>query len=126
MPKLRTLVLTRADGLPYWNIKQQYCKDSVRPIKVLLVNVEEHQIRYGNLRRQGWDRFDPQKKMSIMTYNVPSLYVDEDPIEICQEYVKTGAENGTLWSWEGEMIQHMPNIGPAATAVRLLEPLDPQ
>ena len=125
MQSLKTLVLTRSDGLRYSNIKKIYCQyqeqDHVRPLNVLLIDVEDEQIRYGNLQREGWDRVDPQRNMTIMTYNVPSLYVDEDPIEVCQEYVKTGAENGTLWTWEGEVMPHMPVIAPE-TASR--EPLE--
>lgn len=121
MPGLDVLVLTRADGLRECNIKIQYFEHSTRPIKVLIVDVEADQVRFGNMRRVGWDAVDREKKMTIMTYNVPRLYPDEDPIEICQDYVRAGAENGTLWGWEGEVIQHLPKITQPSTAIRLLE-----
>ena len=121
MPDLETLVLTRADGLRDHNIKIQYFEHTQRSLRILLLNVEEDQVRFGNMRRVAWDGVDPRKKMTIMTYNVPSLYPDEDPIQICQDYVRAGAENGTLWGWEGEVIQHLPKISKIPTGVRLLE-----
>lgn len=121
MPELETLVLTRADCLREYNIKSEYFQHTKKPLKVLIINVENDQVRFGNMRRAAWDVVDPQKKMTIMTYNVPSLYADENPIEVCQDYVRAGAENGTLWTWEGEVIQHLPKIRAPPTAVRLLE-----
>ncbi|KAF2253973.1 hypothetical protein BU26DRAFT_516226 [Trematosphaeria pertusa] len=108
-PQLETLVLTRADGLRDVNIKAEYFQRASRPLKVLLINVEDDQVRFGNMRRFAWDAVDPKMKMTIATYNVP-LFEEENPIEGCQEYVKTGAEHGTLWDWEGEIIQHPPRI----------------
>jgi hypothetical protein len=112
MPELEVLVLTRADGLEEFNIKARYFQytRSGKPLKVLLINTEQDQVRFSNLKRTGWDKVDPQKKMTITTYNVPSLYETEDPIEMCQDYVKAGALNGTLWDWEGEQIQHLPRF----------------
>jgi hypothetical protein len=110
--QVEVLVLTRADGLREFNIKAQYFEHTKRPIKVMLVNVEQDQVRFGNMRRFGWNAADPHKKMTIMTYNVPTLYAEEEenPVEICQDYVRAGAENGTLWSWEGEVMQHLPKV----------------
>jgi hypothetical protein len=126
MPDLETLVLTRADGLREHNIKLHFFEQAPKarkPLKVLIVNVEEDQVRFGNMRRVGWDYADKERKMTIMTYNVPRLYKDEDQIEVCQEYVRAGAENETLWEWEGEVIQHLPRI-PTATGIRLLDSLE--
>ena len=107
MSALETLVLTRARGLTDYNIKVEYFRHTSRPLKLLLVDVEENQVRFGNMRRLGWSAVDPEKKMTIMTYNVPMLYSDERPGEACQAYVRSGAENGTLWDWEGEVMQHL-------------------
>jgi hypothetical protein len=105
--QLETLVLTRASGLREHNIKIEYCRHTSRPLKLLLVDVEGDQVRFGNMRRIGWNTVDPEKRMTIMTYNVPILYSHEDPGEVCQAYVRSGAENGTLWDWEGEVMQHL-------------------
>jgi hypothetical protein len=113
MPELEVLVLTRADDLEEFNIKARYFQytGSGKPLKVLLINTEQDQVRFSNLKRTGWDKVDPQKKMTIMTYDVPSLYETEAPTGMCQDYVKAGALNGTLWDWEGEQIQHLPRFG---------------
>jgi len=108
-PNLEIIVLTRADGLRQYNIKGEYFRHCNRPLKVLLINVEHDQVRYGNFRRSGWDTFDPKRIMTVMTYTIP-LFMDDDPIEVCQDYVRIGAEHGTLWDWEGEIIQHPPTI----------------
>lgn len=105
MPMLETVVLTRADSLEQSNIKDEYFKYCDRPLKLLLFDVEENQVRFSRLRRERWDEIDPKKKMTIITYNVP-MFMDDDRAEICQDYVRIGAEYGTLWDWEGEVIQH--------------------
>ncbi|CAI6333438.1 unnamed protein product [Periconia digitata] len=111
--QLECLVLTRADGLHSRdgsNFKTEYFRHCDRPLKVLLVNTDSDQIRSGNMRRERWDDIDPTKKMLIMTYNIPLLFEDDNPIEVCQVYVKTGAEYGTIWNWDGEVIQHRPKF----------------
>ncbi|KAF1967024.1 hypothetical protein BU23DRAFT_484864 [Bimuria novae-zelandiae CBS 107.79] len=108
MKHLETLVLTRADGLRDCDIKAQYFSCCNRPIKVLLINVDSQQMRYGNFRRGGWAA-DKNKIMTIMTYSIP-LFMDDDAEEVCQDYVKIGAEHGTLRDWEGELIPHPPLI----------------
>lgn len=50
--------------------------------------------------------------MTIMTYDVPMVFEDDDHYEVCRDYVKAGAENGTLWEWEGEIIPHPPVFPP--------------
>jgi hypothetical protein len=48
-----------------------------------------------------------------MTYNVPMIFAGESADTVCCNYVRAGAENGTLWDWEGEVIQHpLPLPGP--------------
>lgn len=109
MSNLETIVMTRADGLREHDIKAQYFRHCNRPLKVLLINIDGQQMRYGNFRRGKWDTVDPKKSMTIMTYSIP-LFMDDDPIEVCQDYVRIGAEHGTLWGWEGEVIQHPPKF----------------
>ncbi|KAJ4303108.1 hypothetical protein N0V90_001999 [Kalmusia sp. IMI 367209] len=120
MSSLETIVLTRADGLREYDIKAQYFRHCNRPLKVLLINIDSQQMRFGNFRRNNWDTADPKKLMTIMTYSIP-LFMDDDPIEVCQDYVRIGAEHGTLWDWEGEVIQHPPRFAskdrPANTTV---------
>ena len=113
MKALETVVLTRADGLRDNNIKKAYFKHADRRLKVLLINVEEDQIRFSNMPRINWDKIDAMKKMTIMTYNVPCPFEEDDPVDICQDYVRIGAENGTVWDWEGEQIQHQPRVSDA-------------
>jgi hypothetical protein len=115
-PALETVVLTRADNLRDSNIKKAFLKHADRRLKVLLINVEEDQIRFSHLPRGNWDKVDPEKKVTIMTYNVPCPFEEDDAIESCQEHVRIGAEQGTIWEWEGEQIQHQPKIS---------EPRDP-
>lgn len=122
MPALETVVLTRADSLRDFNIKKEYFKHANRALKVLLINVEEDQIRFSHLPRINWDKLDPEKKVTIMTYNVPCPFEEDDPIEICQEHVRIGAENGTIWEWEGEQIQHQPKISDIRVQTRITGP----
>jgi hypothetical protein len=112
MPQIKTIVLTRADGLEQSNFKREYFKHGHGPLKVLLCNVDESQIRFTQMLRAGWDTVDPEKKMTIMTYTIPLPFQDDNVVETCQEYVRIGAENGTLWDWEGEIIQHRPKPYP--------------
>lgn len=110
-PQLETFVLTCATGLETCNIKALYFSKTQRPIKIMLVNKSQKQIRFSQFAgRRDWDRNDPDKKMTIMTYDVPDVF-EEDSAgndKTCQEYVRAGAENGTLWQWEGEVISHPP------------------
>jgi len=108
MPKLETVALTRADRLRETNIKKEYFKQCQRSIKVLLLDVDETQIRFTKMLRGGWDSVDPDKKMTIATYSIPIPFEGDCPVETCQDYVRIGAETGTLWDWEGEVIQHPP------------------
>lgn len=117
MANLETIVMTRADGLREYDIKAQYFRHCNRPLKVLLINIDGQQMRYGNFRRNKWDAVDSKKTMTIMAYSIP-LFMDDDPIDVCQDYVRIGAEHGTLWGWEGEVIQHPPKFdrpSPQAT-----------
>ncbi|KAF2714855.1 hypothetical protein K504DRAFT_445788 [Pleomassaria siparia CBS 279.74] len=113
MPALETVVLTRADSLRESNIKKEYFKNGDRALNVLLINVEEDQVRFSQIPRINWDKLDPQKRVTIFTYNVPCPFEEDDPIDICQEHVRIGAESGTLWDWRGEQIQHLPKVSNA-------------
>lgn len=109
LQSLETLVLTRAEAwrVEISNIKHNYFAHTNRPLKVLLINVEKDQVQVKRMQREGWDIVDPQQKMTIMRHNVPLLYDDEDLGEACRAYVKAGAENGTLWDWEGDIVPHV-------------------
>ncbi|KAF2114859.1 hypothetical protein BDV96DRAFT_646727 [Lophiotrema nucula] len=110
MPALETLVLTRADSLRDCNMKEEYRGNTDRPLKVLLVNIEDDQVRFGNMIRFNWDIVDEERKMTIMLYNVPGIYARVHPIEGCQRFVKAAAADGTLWDLQGEIVQHLPKI----------------
>jgi len=85
---IETVVLTRADGLMEVDMKQewknQFVGEEVRPLEVLLVNVDaEHTIPLG------FERWKKEDKMQVRILNVPiSYYGDEDLIVICQQWVK--------------------------------------
>ena len=84
---LQTVAFTRADGLEEVNMKVEWkkgCGDEKRKLEILLINVySQHRDPVG---REGWSDTDDAKVREI---NVPtSYYGDEDPIEICQEWVK--------------------------------------
>ncbi|KAF2866642.1 hypothetical protein BDV95DRAFT_205267 [Massariosphaeria phaeospora] len=115
LPHLGTLILTRANQLGTWNMKAEFFRHTDRPLKVLLVDVEEDQIRFGNMRRAHWDAVDPDRKMTIMTYTIPRIFEDDSIREVCHGFIRTGAENGTLWDWTGELIQHLPKIPAVAS-----------
>lgn len=116
---LETLILTRADGLQDVCPKRAYFggggavlhvaseafEGPPRPLKVVLVNVSnDHPDRLAGQKR--WDEVDPTNAMSVMSYDVPtSFYGDEDPITLCQEWVKTAALRGEIWDWEGMLIR---------------------
>ncbi|KAF2181884.1 hypothetical protein K469DRAFT_713484 [Zopfia rhizophila CBS 207.26] len=106
MQELGTLVLTHADGLEELNIKASFFHDAGRPLKILLVNAEDEQP--DNIIMSDWNIIDPRRKMNIMLHSLSAAFTQEDPIEACQEYIKAGAETGTLWDWEGELLEQSP------------------
>ncbi|PSN71003.1 hypothetical protein BS50DRAFT_477034, partial [Corynespora cassiicola Philippines] len=78
MPQLESLVLTRADGLGETDIKAQYFNHSQRPLRILLVNVEDDHVKLKHMPRASWATVDPENVMTIMRYNVPCLFDDDD------------------------------------------------
>lgn len=117
LPQLETLVLISPHSMDVHNWKAMYFVETQRPLKVIVVNVARKQIRSSQFAgRKHWDRYDPQKKMTIMTYDVPMAFEDDDELEVCDYYVRVGAENGTLWDWEGEIIPHPPVFPPRQVA----------
>ncbi|KAL1876438.1 hypothetical protein VTK73DRAFT_9304 [Phialemonium thermophilum] len=109
LPRLETIVLTRADGLSHGCLKSEFFQrgDPRRAVKVLLVNVADQQPP--DLQRHRWATVDPRGLMRVIEYNVPtSFYGDEDPITLCQEWVKSAALKGTLWKWEGIEVEADP------------------
>ncbi|KAF2738618.1 hypothetical protein EJ04DRAFT_41508 [Polyplosphaeria fusca] len=110
--QLDTVVLTRADSLRDANMKEEYRKHTARPLKVLIVNVQDDQVRFGNMIRFNWDIVDREKRMTIMLTNVEYSfeYTNMDVREACWKWIRIEAERGTLWSREGEVVQHLPRI----------------
>jgi hypothetical protein len=111
-PCLETVVLTRADRLRECELKKAYRRYTNRPIKVLIVDVDEDQVRFGNMVRFAWTVDDPEKKMTVMLSNLEHSmqYTGLDARETCQKWIRIEAERGTLWSREGEVVQHLADI----------------
>lgn len=140
MSELNTVVLTRADGLESTCMKSEYFgtasvgngsldtgdvveEDSAppRPLKVVIVNISSNQPNY-LAGRWKWDKVDPNNVMKVMTYDVPtSFYGDENPIYLCQHWVKTAALRGEIWDWEGEVVKGAPRDGSGNALVFELE-----
>lgn len=140
MRELDTVVLTRADGLESTCMKSEYfgttsgggASDGIgnvveeepappRPLKVVIVNISSNQPNY-MAGRWKWDKVDPNNVMTVMTYDVPtSFYGDENPIYLCQNWVKTAALRGEIWDWEGDMVKAGPRDGSGNALVFELE-----
>lgn len=140
MSKLDTVILTRADGLESTCMKNEYfgtgsgVNSSVdtgdvveeesappRPLKVVIVNISSNQPNY-LAGRWKWDKVDPNNVMKVMTYDVPtSFYGDENPIYLCQHWVKTAALRGEIWGWEGDMVKAGPRDASGNALVFELE-----
>jgi len=103
MPKLETLVLTRADGLLDGCVKTAYFEKTSRPLRLVLVNIASDQPLA--MPRSTWAIVDPGHGMRVEMYSVPTSHGDEDEIELCQDWVKAGALRGALWEWEGCQVQ---------------------
>lgn len=84
---LETLVFTRADGLDEVDMKvewKKHCKDERRGLEIVLVNVQS-----GHREVAGRERWKDKDKIRITEVNVPtSYYGDDDPICLCQDWVK--------------------------------------
>lgn len=124
MKALDMVVLTRADGLESTCMKTEYfdtasggdASDDTgtvdaeepalpRPLKVVIVNISTNQPNYLGGRWK-WDKVDPNNIMKVMTYDVPtSFYGDENPIYLCQQWVKMAALRGEIWEWEGDLVK---------------------
>lgn len=140
MRELETVVLTRADGLESTCMKSEYfgtasgnaANDGAgdaageelappRPLKVVIVNISTNQPNY-LAGRWKWDKVDPNNVMKVMTYDVPtSFYGDENPIYLCQHWVKMAALRGEIWDWEGDMVNGGPRDGSGNALVFELE-----
>ena len=94
-------------------MKSSYFATTQKPIEVLVVNVSTEHPR--EIPRWAWRDADPEMKMRVMVYDVPtSFYGDEDSITLCQDWVKAAALRGTLWDWEGYLLQPAP-VGSGLT-----------
>lgn len=141
MRALDTVVLTRADGLESTCMKTEYFGTAPangagngvetgagedestppKPLKVLVVNISTNQPNYMGGRWK-WDKIDPNNIMKVMTYDVPtSFYGDENPIYLCQHWVKTAALRGEIWDWEGDLVKGAPRDGSGTSLVFELE-----
>lgn len=105
-PLLHTLVATRADAADDMDVKvfwRRWTENSGRPLKVDLVNVEsEHRSPAGS---SDWRASDV---MRVRRVNVPiSYYGDENPITVCQDWVRNTALRGGLESLDGTLLVGM-------------------
>ena len=104
MPMLESLVLTRADALEESCMKTPYFSRTQRPLKVIIANVASDQPEM--IPRGAWNTVDPCMKFRASFFNVPtSFYGDENPSELCKSWVKRAAIRGTLWDWEGLLLE---------------------
>lgn len=141
MSALDTVVLTRADGLESTCMKSEYFGTAsgsgasnetglegredestpLGPLKVVVVNTSTNQPNY-MAGRWKWDKVDPTNTMKVMTYDVPtSFYGDENPIYLCQDWVRTAALRGEIWDWEGDLVKGGPRDGSENAVVFELE-----
>lgn len=103
MPKLDSLVLTAAMSLGNVCIKTEFFSQADRPIKVLLVDISSDQPEA--MPRWNWKAADPEGRMRVVMYNVPtSYYGDEPAVKVCWDWVRRGATNGTIWDWGGTLL----------------------
>lgn len=143
MLDLETVVLTRADDLESVCIKTHFLDGNptsastveaggateaemppnprTRPLKVILVNISNQQPNH-LAGRQNWAKMDPENKVKVMLYDVPtSFYGDENPWTLCQQWVKTASLRGEIWEWEGTLVQAEQNGQSSAIQVFELE-----
>ncbi len=108
-PSLETIVMCNVDYLDYTNPKEEYFKHTDRPLKVVLCL---SWYWYSNAREfgsQDWQTTDPDQKMTVVErYIEKSQEEEEQGYEYrghpLQEYVKAAAEDGSLWSDEGQIV----------------------
>ena len=104
MPMLESLVLTRADALEESCMKSPYFSRTQRPLKVIIANVASDQPQM--IPRGAWNTVDPCMKFHASFFNVPtSFYGDENPSELCKSWVRRAAIRGTLWDWQGSLLE---------------------
>lgn len=103
MPMLDSLVLSQPLGFDD-NCKTEFFQHADRPIKVVLVNVSAEQPDM--VQRRNWKLVDPEGKMRVLVYDVPtSFYGDESPGDLCRDWIKRSALDGTLWGWSGTLLE---------------------
>lgn len=114
--RLEKVVLTRTTGVE-WSCPKTVLKlawekkgwtgvgEEGKDFTVVLVDVENDQPT-DRMDRSQWQEIDPDGRITIMTYDVPtSFYGDEPAQRLCEDWVLRGALNGEIWDWEGTILQ---------------------
>ncbi|KAJ3945849.1 uncharacterized protein N0V96_004194 [Colletotrichum fioriniae] len=116
--QLEQVVLARPLVPPRINVKDDYYHmlnsyDHLTPrkIKIVLADVESDLPEIETTR---WDEYDPEGLLAIEKYDIPtSFYGDENATDLCCDWVKMAALNGSIWDWKSH-----PVDGPPADAVQ--------
>ena len=110
LPQLDTVVLPRPRNVAGVNVKDEYfhklARDDPllsREIRLVLVDVEKEHVPVVTTR---WAEIDPAGRMTVEVYDVPTaFYGDEDADDLCSDWVRQAARNGSLWEWKGAVVQ---------------------
>ncbi|KAF2474259.1 uncharacterized protein BDR25DRAFT_216733 [Lindgomyces ingoldianus] len=114
MPHLETLVLTRADSLSDVDIKHSLflnaSPNADLRLKILIIYIGEDPILPLHLAQIPWSKIDPGGKVTVMLYKIGTFCPGDVSIETCQEWVRSKAEDGTLWDLGGEVVAPHENL----------------
>ncbi|KAM6537071.1 hypothetical protein FALCPG4_003027 [Fusarium falciforme] len=110
LPKLQHVILARSLNVEATNIKDEYFhklpRDDAkldRDIKIVLLDAG---FVWRGVKTDRWKQIDPKKRMTVELYDVPtSFYGDEMPRELVTTWVRRGALDGSLWDWQGTVVE---------------------
>ncbi|KAG7084807.1 alcohol dehydrogenase GroES-like domain-containing protein [Colletotrichum scovillei] len=111
--QLEQVVLARPLVPPRINVKDDYYHmlnsyDHLTPrkIKIVLADVESDLPEIETTR---WDEYDPEGMLAIEKYDIPtSFYGDENATDLCCDWVKMAALNGSIWDWKSHPVDSPP------------------
>ncbi|CAM1506680.1 Fc.00g063210.m01.CDS01 [Cosmosporella sp. VM-42] len=110
LPKLQHVVLARSLHVETTNIKDEYFhklpRDDTRLDREIKIVILDAAFVWRNVTTARWKEIDPKGRMTVERYDVPTpFYGDELPRELVTTWVKRGALDGSLWGWEGDVIE---------------------
>ncbi|KAF5023341.1 hypothetical protein F66182_4649 [Fusarium sp. NRRL 66182] len=108
-PMLEHVVLARPLNVEAANIKDEYFhklpRDDVRLDREIKITLLDAAFVWRGVKTWRWEEIDPKGRMTVELYDVPtSFYGDEMPRELVTSWVRRGALDGSLWDWEGEVV----------------------